>query len=45
MMLRDWPTPPAQSLAEYPVYLKPIEVVTSDDPLKSHGLLALLVTL
>ena len=30
----DWPTPPTQSLAEPPVHLKPVEVVTSDNPIE-----------
>ena len=30
----DWPTPPTQGLAEPPVHLKPVEVVTSDNPIE-----------
>ena len=30
----DWPTPSTQSLAEPPVHLKPVELVTSDNPIE-----------
>ena len=32
--IADWPTPPTQGLAEPPAHLKPVEVVTSENPIE-----------